>query len=81
MYQYNWKYFLLIGLSVIEKSVHVDVSCLSVCVCELVRSRRGVNVYKRNVATHSSKCIFGIRFGHYMSSCIFSLSIIGHILA
>ena len=43
--------------------------------------KRGVDSYKRTVTTHSCSSLKGVRFGHYMSSCLFSFSFIGHILA
>ena len=42
---------------------------------------RGVDDNKRTVTTLSCTWQQGIRFGHYMSSCQFSFSFIGHILA
>ena len=41
---------------------------------------RGVDVKKRTVTMHSYSVLQGIRFGHYMSCCLFSFSYIGHIL-
>ena len=42
---------------------------------------RGVDFYKRTVTTHFCSLLLGIRLGHFMSSCLFSFSFIGHILA
>ena len=42
---------------------------------------RGISVNKRTVTRHSCSLLWGIRIGHIMSSCLFSFSLIGHILA
>ena len=47
----------------------------------LLLQSRGVDVNKRTATKHSYSLIQGMRFGHYMDSCLFSFSFIGHILA
>ena len=47
---------------------------------EIVQTR-GVDVHKRTVTMHSCSLLQGIRFGHNISSCLFSFSFFGHILA
>ena len=49
--------------------------------CSIIVFLRGVDVNKRTATTHSYSWLLRLRFGHYMSSCFFSFSFIGHILA
>ena len=57
-------------------------SCLNFCVriwllsssSQLVQLARGVDVNKRTVTTHSYSQLQRIKFGHFIGSCLFSLS-------
>ena len=42
---------------------------------------KGIDVKKRTVTTYACSLLYGIRFGHYMGSCLFSFNFIGPILA
>ena len=61
-----------------QQQQHVKPRSDRIEVSEVFSLGRVVDANKRTVTTQSYSFLYEIRFGHNMSSCLFSFSIIGH---